>query len=426
MPVKAPVYKAPPSAFYSWTGCYLGVHAGAGAMYDQFTSINGRGALAGGQLGCNYQSGVLVAGIEAEGWSGLQSRLFQSQTIGGVLVASAETTVRNRWDAAVALRGGFAIDRALLYSKVGVAWGGFDFALDFNNGTFQRGSSTMAGLLVGTGLEYAFLGNWTAKIEYNYIGYLGSNVHVVTDTTPFDTNISATKHIVKTGINYKFGDPVAPALTGMPVKVVPVKAIPAPAYDWTGCYVGLHAGGGVLFTDFANRNGGGALAGGQAGCNLQNGRIVVGIEAEGWWSGLVSIRRFTDAGGTDEGRARNRWDADVALRAGLAVDRALIYAKAGVAAGEFDFGSDTAVGISTRGSGRLSGLLVGTGLEYAFDPGWSGKLEYNYIGFAGRILHFVVAPAGTSFDETQAAQKHIVKAGINYHFGPAAPIISKY
>src|SRR5258705_5455430 len=67
-------YAAPAPAF-SWTGCYVGVHGGAGVLHDQgFQSgggvtedlradRHGTGGLAGGQIGCNYQTGMLVLGI---------------------------------------------------------------------------------------------------------------------------------------------------------------------------------------------------------------------------------------------------------------------------------------------------------------------------------------------------------------------------
>ena len=71
-----PVYKAPPLAF-SWTGIYAGGHGGAGWaqmdwVFDSLSSsVSGplpegrhtaRGALAGGQIGYNYQIGALVWG----------------------------------------------------------------------------------------------------------------------------------------------------------------------------------------------------------------------------------------------------------------------------------------------------------------------------------------------------------------------------
>jgi outer membrane immunogenic protein len=120
------------------------------------------------------------------------------------------STLRNRWDADVALRAGVAVDRALLYSKVGAAWGRFDLAADLvfaNRVDPQRASGVLTGLLLGTGLEYAFAGNWSAKAEYNYIGYFGKVLHVDTNVLidpSYDQTISATKHIVKLGINYRF------------------------------------------------------------------------------------------------------------------------------------------------------------------------------------------------------------------------------
>jgi outer membrane immunogenic protein len=69
---KAPApYMAP---VFNWTGCYVGVHGGAGAMRDSFTDQTGTGGLAGGQLGCNYQDGNWVFGLEGEGyWSGMKA-----------------------------------------------------------------------------------------------------------------------------------------------------------------------------------------------------------------------------------------------------------------------------------------------------------------------------------------------------------------
>src|SRR2546430_16816788 len=73
-----PMPYAAPAPVFSWTGCYVGVHGGAGVLLDQGFEARGAqfdrhgiGGLAGGQIGCNYQTGMLVLGIEGEGfWSG--------------------------------------------------------------------------------------------------------------------------------------------------------------------------------------------------------------------------------------------------------------------------------------------------------------------------------------------------------------------
>src|SRR5258705_11141017 len=74
-----------PAPVFSWTGCYVGVHGGAGVLLDQgFQSEgmqrdrHGIGGLAGGQIGCNYQTGMLVLGIEGESfWSGMKVKQDQ-------------------------------------------------------------------------------------------------------------------------------------------------------------------------------------------------------------------------------------------------------------------------------------------------------------------------------------------------------------
>jgi outer membrane immunogenic protein len=236
--VKAMPYAAPAPVF-SWTGCYVGVHAGAGVFHDQgFQSgggitadlrpdRHGVGGLAGGQIGCNYQTGMLVLGIEGEGfWSGMKVTTDRFGGINGNTLFET-ATIKNKWDYDIAARFGIAFDRALVYGKAGWAAGRFDWnAADVNCGNFctaTQGGATLDGLLIGLGLEYAFFNNWTTKFEYDYFGFGSKNVAFrTTCVTPAfcgplgsvttTQNVSADKHIFKVGLNYKFDWGKAPVV----------------------------------------------------------------------------------------------------------------------------------------------------------------------------------------------------------------------
>jgi outer membrane immunogenic protein len=224
--VKAAPYVAP-TPIFTWTGCYIGAHAGAGVLHDQgFQSgggltadvqadRHGIGGLAGGQIGCNYQTGMLVLGIEGEGfWSGMKVNVDRFGGVnGGTLLESA--SIKNKWDYDVAGRIGVAFDRALVYGKAGWVAAGFDWhAADTNCGSFctvTQGSATLSGLLIGVGLEYAFTNNWTTKFEYDYLGFGSKNVGFTTlcvttisCSAATTQNVSADKHIFKVGVNYLF------------------------------------------------------------------------------------------------------------------------------------------------------------------------------------------------------------------------------
>jgi outer membrane immunogenic protein len=248
----------------------------------------------------------------------------------------------------------------------------------------------------------------------------------------------------------------AAAAADMPMKAMPAP-VAAPVFSWTGCYLGVHAGGGatrssfsdnlrgnISSEDFASARdwGNGGLAGGQIGCNYQTGILVMGIEGEGYWSGMKARREasFPADGEGFYSEARNKSDFTVAGRIGVAYERAFIYGKAGWAWGRFDFsegGSDTITGrtIATTGSATLNGPLFGLGVEYALTNNWTVKGEYNYINYGLSGVNFtqVFCEAGVGCDSPNlfrnsvSAEKHIFKFGVNYLFnaGPA-PLVAKY
>jgi outer membrane immunogenic protein len=202
----------------------------------------------------------------------------------------------------------------------------------------------------------------------------------------------------------------------------------APAFSWTGCYVGVHAGAGVLHDQgyqqgADDRHGAGGLAGGQISCNYQTGRLVIGIEGEGFWSGM-KITRDQFGGNTlfSTSTIKNKWDYDVAARFGVALDRALVYGKAGWAFGGFGWNYATVSGSnSNQGSVTLDGLLIGLGLEYAFASNWAAKFEYDYLGFGAKNVSFTsycaaCVPTTSTVTQNVSADKHIFKLGLNYRF----------
>lgn len=215
LPVKAPVQAA---QAFTWTGCYVGAHVG-GAQIRSFASTNfegsgssgdnGTGAIAGGQVGCNYQAGNWVFGVEGEGsWS--NSRATNTMVVTPVApFDSISLTTKNTSDFSVAGRAGFAFDRTLVYAKGGWVWGSFDYNSTLNccfvAPTLTSGSYNLNGFLVGAGVEHALTRNWTVKFEYNYLDFGSKLLNVGAAFAlglPANVSASPTQHVFKIGTNY--------------------------------------------------------------------------------------------------------------------------------------------------------------------------------------------------------------------------------
>ncbi len=202
VPIKAPFYKsAPAMSYYNWTGFYAGVNAGYGMGTSTWsvlpgTDIKPKGGLFGGTVGYNWQSGAIVYGLEGDfDWSGVKGRVPCG------IVFTCETS--SSWLATFRGRVGFAFDRWLPYVTAGGAYGNVK-ATSSILGLSASESSSQFGWTFGAGLEYAFLGNWTAKLEYLYVDLGNFNPL----PAPAVNNISFKENIVRVGLNYKFSGPI--------------------------------------------------------------------------------------------------------------------------------------------------------------------------------------------------------------------------
>lgn len=468
MPVKATPL-VPGS--YNWSGIYVGVHAGYGKGMKDWPSMNPlldydvKGFLGGGQVGVNQQIGNWVIGIEVDAsWAdikGSQAHFLGSVVGVGTTTSTAIATTRIDRLVTVAGRLGFAQARWLVYVKAGAVWAHENHTLatqatlgivggpTLTSSMALAGSENRFGPTLGFGAEYALWGNWSFKSEYNYLHLLTGTVRLAGSQTSFgvtgpftiDANIQQAFHLVKLGLNYRFGwepsRPFAPAQ-------------PAPGYNWTGFYVGAQAAYGLGRKEWelgpdARFDVGGALAGGVTGTNVQAGAFVFGVESEWMWSGVKGSTRFSPpllAGVTQSTDLATRmdWLSLSSVRAGfVAADRWLVYLKGGVALAQethavtlsaaFPFGSFTT---PANGTALHTGYLAGVGMEYAFLGNWSAKLEYNFIDFRPQNVRGVgfqtatgiFVPTGIVQRNTIDQHLHLVKLGVNYHFSPLADVVS--
>jgi outer membrane immunogenic protein len=207
-PRPAPAYY-PPAAppIYSWTGFYLGGNAG-GAWATSTNPLNTTettGFIGGGQVGFNFflPPGI-VLGVEGD-FDGLTNKSTDISFNGAV-----QHDHEIKWLSTARGRVGWAFDRLLVYGTGGFAWAQEDVtrtqlatAGGIPAGTVDQITNNRTGWTAGGGLEYAFLPNWTAKVEYLFAD-LGS----VTNTFPNAgiTNQTFDLHVntVRAGVNYKF------------------------------------------------------------------------------------------------------------------------------------------------------------------------------------------------------------------------------
>jgi outer membrane immunogenic protein len=200
--------------------------------------------------------------------------------------------------------------------------------------------------------------------------------------------------------------------------------VQAPAYNWTGLYLGVNGGYGwgrqdplALVTSpydpFAfDING--WMVGGTVGAQIQSGRVVLGVEGDIDWANIKgSITKTPTILGVPAPFSANLSTeitsvSTIRMRVGYALDNWLLYGTGGVAllGGKTDIRlagatCNTAGTIACAGTSDRVGIAAGGGIEYGFSPNWSTKLEYIWVG--GGAIH--------------TATFNTVRAGLNYRFG---------
>lgn len=249
----APAQAADP--FASWTGLYLGGHlglAGSTTWVDDPSapsifggSVAAGGLVAGFQGGYNLQvSPNWVLGIEGEySFLGAYGSNTCLQTSSQIVGSNCKVTPREL--ATLTGRAGFLTEpngRTMIYGKAGVGWLRSEVSMNPNRAPFQHAAWTNAGItltdipnqgeptagsvsafgpLLGAGFEYALSPRWSLKGEYNYLNFSGMRlIAPATTSTTEDgvvTNlgsdgsarINQSLHLLKVGLNYRFGGPAA-------------------------------------------------------------------------------------------------------------------------------------------------------------------------------------------------------------------------
>lgn len=219
LPFKAPPALAPVGM--TWSGFYLGANAGGGwsnagidfstAGLPAFASVDNElsGAIAGGQVGYNWQSGAWVFGVEADlQWSNMKGGLSAPCPPGFCAGLAASFDQKMPWFGTARGRLGYAAAGWMIYATGGYAYGRVETHAFATAGGLVADVSredSRSGWTAGGGIEVAVSANWSVKAEYLYLDF-GSRdgswtltgLPVITDSTHLTTNIA------RGGVNYRF------------------------------------------------------------------------------------------------------------------------------------------------------------------------------------------------------------------------------
>ena len=435
-------YIDPYANVWSWSGAYAGAHVGYGTGDKAWHAIYGvsggqggsypqdslnaanydvGGMLGGIQAGYNIQQGNIVMGVEAEAsWSGING-----DGLGGVNTSDRPFSTDVNFLGTFTGRFGVAMDRTLFYGKAGVAVINESHSHTTGAPLVLDGSETRMGAVLGAGVEHAFNERWSVKGEYNYLQFNASDVVLTNGGDQAAFAIDQQLHTFKVGLNYRFTDGGA------------LQERMGGGFDWSGAYAGLHAGYGWgdkawhgIFgasggqggpgnpqqgsLNAANYDVSGILGGVQVGYNVQQGNIVMGVEAEASWSGI-------DGDGLGGISATDRpFSTDINFlgtltgRFGVAMDRTLFYGEVGVAIVNEDHSHTTGAPLVLNGSETRMGAVIGAGVEHAINDLWSVKGEYNFIQF--NAADVVLSNGGTQAAFAIDQQLHTLKIGVNRRF----------
>lgn len=323
--------KAPPKALWTWSGFYLGAHAGYGWSRDPLSSVDdpfffgkfpgfgpvgfdGKGWLGGFHAGANWQDGKIVGGLEID-LSATDINGSSTRTAGPVLQGaggpfpnivngSATNSGKFEWLGSARGRlGVLATPDIMLYGTGGLAWTHYrhDEALvttrnffaqvpPVTDGTaaFNSYANWRFGWVAGIGGEMRlFNSNWLGRLEYLHYDFGPSDTNLVPMYYggPWPrTGGHLTADVIRAGLSYKFDpDRFALGYTGWGGGAAPVRYAKAPvaplAWTWAGFYLGAHGGYGWADDPFTRTPA--LLLGGQVAFPQ-----LAGVKSSGWVAGF--------------------------------------------------------------------------------------------------------------------------------------------
>ncbi|MCC3243765.1 outer membrane beta-barrel protein [Methylocystis sp. WRRC1] len=261
---EAPVYVPPPPP-PMWVGFYVGLNAGgtwaastnsasdAWGLANGGTPIHGwvaaasaaswqnggnnSGFIGGGQIGYNWQfMNSFIAGVEAD-IQGVAGNSPNRDIFGSSFDPISGTNIvtfgnrSSRLDYLGTVRGRLGwlfTPTMLVYGTGGLAYGGVstsatfvtsEIGFPFNSVASASFADTRVGWTAGGGIEWMFMPNWSAKVEYLYydLGTVSATA-VAVEPTVVDWAYSTTVrqrfngNMVRAGLNYHFNWGAAPVV----------------------------------------------------------------------------------------------------------------------------------------------------------------------------------------------------------------------
>lgn len=243
----------------------------------------------------------------------------------------------------------------------------------------------------------------------------------------------------------------------------PAPVYAAPASTWAGLYAGVNAGYASVrgknstaydwwfYTEALSNTdkGNGFIGGAQVGYNFQSGTFVYGVETDLAWAdakGKSAWSLNVDANEFGFAVSRTQLNAlgTLRARAGVAMDRTLLYITGGLAYGQVKNSyvasyqnSNNAPPyyreIAMKNDNWRAGWTLGAGVEQALANNWTVKLEGLYYDLGGKSMSGVSLVCLDRFCEPRETftkkiknDGFVARLGLNYTFGGPAPVVAKY
>jgi outer membrane immunogenic protein len=208
----APIYKAPPAPpVATWSGSYLGV-SGGGAWgnavvrndltgADQTPRMDLSGGIVGLTSGFNIQRGPVVFGLEGD----ISATTKKGSAVEFPPNAVFHNEVRERWLSTFRGRIGYAQDNWLLYATGGAALANVESTVGSAAVGEISDKQWHWGWTAGGGVEVKLNQDWTAKVEYLYVGLQDKSYFNPAPSLAFPSSqrLNLSDHIVRFGVNYK-------------------------------------------------------------------------------------------------------------------------------------------------------------------------------------------------------------------------------